>query len=119
MADDPLFLIAETFTLVGVLVAFAIFARLALKARSLGSFRFQLSIFILIWAIAEVLHIAESLGLASQGSLDDLGLGIHMVSMAAFAIFLGSKSYGFLRIRPLPPLLPLPKPQGVTGAIDE
>lgn len=118
MADDALLLIAETFTLVGVLAAFVLFARLALKAKSVGSMRFQLSIFILIWAIAEILHVTETLGLSSGSSLDDLGLGVHMVSMAAFAIFLGAKSYNFLRIRPISPLPPPAKPKGITGAMD-
>src|SRR5712692_157292 len=115
MAIDVLVQIAETFTLVGVLLAFAIFARLALKAKSTGSFRFQLSIFILIWVVAEVPHIAETLGLISVGSFEDFGLAVHMISMAAFALFVGLRSYGFLRMRPLPTLHPPAPNTRVTG----
>ncbi len=117
MSDDLVVQVAETFTLVGVLLAFAIFARLALKAKSAGAFRFQLSIFILIWAMAEVPHIAETLGVVSMGSFDSLGLGAHMVSMAAFALFVGSRSYKFLKMKPLPPMTPTTPKTGVTGAL--
>jgi len=120
LSSDIIVQAAETFTLVGVLMAAAIFARLALKAPSIGSFRFQLSVFILIWVVAEVPHIAESIGIISVGSFDDLGLAVHMVSMAAFAFFVGIRSYSFLRVRPLQPVPPItPRSQtGISGAVD-
>ncbi len=118
MTEDLIVQIGETFTLLGVLLAFVIFARLALKAKSIGSFRFQLSIFILVWVIAEFPHIAETLGLISVGSFEDLGLALHMVSMAAFSVFVGSRSYGFLRMSV--PRLPPPTPKlEVTGALEK
>ena len=119
MADDPIVLAAETFTLIGVLLAAAIFARLAIKAKSTGSFRFQLSVFILIWVAAEIPHIAESIGLISVGSFDEFGLALHMTSMAAFAIFVGLKSYGFLTMKQVPSPLPQVKPNTrITGAVE-
>ncbi len=116
MAEDPLVQAMETFTLVGVLVAFLIFTRLAVKAKSLGSFRFQLSIFILIWVVAELPHIAGTLGLISIGGYETFGLAFHMLSMTAFALFVGARSYNLLRMRTIAPPLPstqqvLPKPQ--------
>ena len=118
MTDDLIVQIAETFTLLGVLLAFAIFARLALKAKSIGGFRFQLSLFILVWVIAEVPHITETLGLTSVGSFGDFGLAVHMVSMAAFAMFVGLRSYGFLKMKPVA-LMPPPIPRrDVTGALE-
>ncbi len=119
MTDDIIVQTAETFTLIGVLLAFVIFARLAVKAKSAGSFRFQLSIFILIWVAAEIPHIAETIGLISVGSFDDLGLAVHMTSMAAFALFVGLKSYSFLTVKQFPPPLPPVKPNTrVTGAVE-
>ncbi len=110
---------AETFTFAGVLLAAIIFARLALKAKSIGSFRFQLSIFILIWAAAEIAHIAETLGLVSFAGYDDLGLAVHMTSMATFAIFVGLKSYGFFTAKPIPPPMSAVKPNTrIRGAMD-
>jgi hypothetical protein len=42
----------EIFSLIMILFAFAILARLAIKGKNLGSFRFQLSAFMLIWVLS-------------------------------------------------------------------
>lgn len=93
----------EIFSLILILVAFAIFARLAIKGQSLGSFRFQLSIFLLIWVLSEIPHISETLGLLSTASYSDIGLYLHATSMAVFALFVGWKSLKFITIHPPPP----------------
>src|SRR5690349_7021180 len=107
--------ITETFTLIGILVSGAIFVRLAFKAKSLGSFRFQLSLFMLVWVGAEVPHVLETLGLIVVGSLDSIGLAAHMISMAVFAIFVGARSVNFLRLKP--PAQPAPIATVSTGVI--
>ena len=96
MASDPIIAMFETFNLVLILIAFATFARLAFKGKSIGSFRFQLSIFLLIWVISEIPHIGESLGLLSAGGYEDTGLYLHAASMAVFAMFVGWRSLRFL-----------------------
>ena len=93
----------ETFSLVMILIAFAIFARLAIKGRSLGNFRFQLSIFLLIWVLSEIPHIGDTLGLVSTASYSDIGLYLHAISMAVFALFVGWRSLKFVSIHPIPP----------------
>ena len=93
----------ETFSLVMILIAFAIFARLAIKGKSLGSFRFQLSIFLLIWVLSEMPHIGETLGLVSTASYSDIGLYLHALSMGVFALFIGWRSLKFVTVRPIPP----------------
>jgi hypothetical protein len=93
----------EMFTLVGIIAAAVIFSRLALKGKSLGSFRFQLSIFILIWVAAELPHVAATLGYISDTDYATFGLFIHMISMAAFAAFVGVKSLDYFKQAPLPP----------------
>ena len=93
----------ETFSLVMILIAFAIFARLAIKGKSLGSFRFQLSIFLLIWVLSEIPHIGEALGLVSTASYSDIGLYLHALSMGVFALFIGWRSLKFVTLRPIPP----------------
>jgi len=115
---DLLTMSMEVFTFVGILVAAGIFSRLAFKARSIGSFRFQLSVFIIIWAIAEALFEAVGLGLVSADGYDELGLAFHFVSMAVFAVFVGTRSFKFFRVK-LPPLPPPPvKPVPLTGATE-
>jgi hypothetical protein len=119
MPDDLLTFAMEIFTFVGILVAAAIFARLAVKAKSIGSFRFQLSIFILIWALAEVVYVGQDIGLLNASGLDTLGLAFHFASMAAFAVFVGTRSFKFLKVKPAPLPPPPVKPVPLTGAIEK
>jgi len=109
----------ETFNLVLILVAFAIFARLAIRGKSLGNFRFQLSIFLLIWVLSEIPHIAESLGLIVTTGYDDIGLYLHALSMGVFALFVGWRSIKFATLHPTPAstVLPIPKEpaKGIKG----
>jgi len=104
MASDPIITMFETFNLVLILIAFAIFTRLAFKGKSLGSFRFQLSIFLLIWVISEIPHIAESIGFLAATSYEDTGLYLHAASMGVFAIFVGWRSLRFLSFHPPAPI---------------
>src|SRR5438552_3136219 len=103
--------IFETFNLILILVAFAIFARLAFKGKSLGNFRFQLSIFLLIWVLSEIPHIAGSLGLIATASYTDIGLDLHAVSMGVFALFVGWRSIRFATLHPSPASSTLPVPK--------
>ena len=109
----------ETLNLVLILVAFAIFTRLAFKGKSLGNFRFQLSIFLLIWVLSEVPHIAGSLGLISTAAYSDIGLYLHATSMGVFAFFVGWRSIKIATLHPNPPTgtLAVPKepPRGIKG----
>ncbi len=96
--------IFETINLVLILFAFAVFIRLALKGKSLGSFRFQLSVFLLIWVVSEIPHIAGSLGLIAITGYQDIGLYLHATSMGVFALFIGWRSLKFVTVRPIPPI---------------
>jgi hypothetical protein len=109
----------ETINLVLILFAFAIFIRLALKGKSLGSFRFQLSIFLLIWVISEIPHIAGSLGLIATTGYQDIGLYLHAASMGVFALFVGWRSIRIATYHPAPPTglvkVPTEPPKGIKG----
>lgn len=49
---------SEVLTIILLFIALSIFAVLTYKARSIKTFQFQLSIFILIWIIGELVDIA-------------------------------------------------------------
>jgi hypothetical protein len=119
MADAPIIVIFETFNLLLILIAFAIFTRLAFKGKSLGSFRFQLSTFLLIWVISEIPHIAESVGLIATTGYEDLGLYLHALSMGVFALFVGWRSLKLVTFHPAPPTgtlsVPVEQPKGLKG----
>lgn len=118
MADDPLSMAMELYTFIVILASAIVFARLAVKAKSIGSFRFQLSAFILIWAVAEIVYVGSDLGFVSIGNSDTIGLTFHFVSMAAFAVFVGARSFRFLQVKPAQPPRPV-KPIPMTGALDQ
>ena len=109
----------ETINLVLILFAFTIFFRLALKGKSLGSFRFQLSIFLIIWVISEIPHIAGSLGFIATIGYQDIGLYLHAASMGVFALFVGWRSIKIATLHPAPPTgvvkVPTEPPKGIKG----
>src|SRR2546426_6619438 len=104
MATDPIITMFETLNLVLILIAFAIFSRLAIKGKSLGSFRFQLSIFLQIWVISEVPHIGESIGLLTAGGDEDTRVYLHAASIAGFCLFVGVGCVQFPFFPPPPSL---------------
>jgi hypothetical protein len=117
MADDPTIVLFETFNLVLILIAFAVFTRLAFKGKSLGNFRFQLSLFLLIWVLSEIPHIAGSLGLIATNSYEDIGLYLHASSMAVFAVFVGWRSLRLLSYHPPVPVTPVSLPTDPTKGL--
>ena len=96
METDPVLLIAEVYSFIGIVAATVIFTRLAVKGRTIGNFRFQLSIFILIWVAAEIPHVLDALGVLDVSSFQTPGLLLHLVSMIVFAVFVGLRSLRFL-----------------------
>lgn len=107
MAADPIIEAAEIFTSVMIVLSAIIFTRLAFKSKSLSSFQFQLSIFVLVWMIAELPHIGSTLGLIDDTSYATFGITFHFISMAAFALFVGIKSIQFLHPHQTPPSNPV------------
>ncbi len=97
MAEDPVVRAFETFSLLGVLLAFIIFTRLAVIAKKHGIFRLQLCAFILLWVLGEIPHIASTLGLVSTTGYEGAGLALHDLSMATFALFVGARYFNLLR----------------------
>ena len=119
MTVDDIVPFFESLSLILILLAFAIFTRLAIKGKSLGSFRFQLSIFLLIWVLSEIPHILGTLGLIDTASYSDTGLYLHATSMAVFALFVGWRSVKFFTLHPTPPAgtvaLPTEPPKVIRG----
>jgi hypothetical protein len=95
MADDPIIFAAELFTAIGVVLASIIFARLAYKSKGFGTFQFQLSVFILVWAGSEIPHIFGTMGLIDETAYETVGLTFHFISMAFFALFVGARCFQY------------------------
>lgn len=106
MAVDPVILAAELFTSVMIILSAIVFIRLAFKSKGVGSFHFQLSIFVILWVVAELPHIASTIGLIDDTSFATFGITFHFISMAAFAFFVGIRSIQFLHPHQTPPSNP-------------
>jgi len=79
---------------VSLIIAFILFARLAIVSKSIRSLQAQLSIFIIVWIVAELLRSLLLLNVISaSASLQLLGLEIHTAAMLAFGVFMLSRYY--------------------------
>ncbi len=86
---------AEPISLLLLLLALGLLARLAYRAKSVSSLQFQLLIFVVILDIAEIPHILDEIGLIDVGPYESLGLEVHTLSMIFLAAVI---AYRFLRL---------------------
>lgn len=87
-------LVMNTVTIILLLVAFGIFVWLAARSRNIRSFRFQISIFIVIWVLGEIAGILQDNGIIILSTLQrEIGLEIHVVSMVFFSMMLWIRFY--------------------------
>ncbi|HKU48988.1 MAG TPA: hypothetical protein VJP79_03470 [Nitrososphaera sp.] len=88
---------SETFgslTFVLLIVALGIFVLLSAKSRSVRSFQFQISLFLLIWIAGEILDLAVVGGSAvSLGSDGELGMYVHTSAMVMFGAMMWLRFY--------------------------
>jgi hypothetical protein len=79
---------------IALVVALIVFIGLAIKSKSIRSLQAQLSIFIIIWTIAELLRSLLLINVINASiSLQLLGLEIHTAAMVTFGVFLLTRFY--------------------------
>jgi hypothetical protein len=82
-------IIASNITLILLLVALVIFVWLILRSMNVRSFQFQMSIFLIIWILSEIIGSLQDSGIIIFPVLQgDIGLEIHTVSMIFFSVML-------------------------------
>jgi len=84
--NEILGVLINDLTLGLLIVAFVVFGILAIKSHSIRSFQFQISIFILIWIVGEVLHVFDYSGLLPYPDLAILAPMIHTISMILISL---------------------------------
>lgn len=82
--------------LIGVLVAFVLFVRLAILAKTVRSLQFQLAVFLSIWTISEIPRVLNSIGAIDLSPIQLYGAMVHTVSMVAFGLFIGYRFSRFV-----------------------
>ena len=74
--------------------ALGIFVWLAVISKNVRTFQFQISIFIIIWILGEIVGILRDSGIIVLSTIQgDIGLEIHVVSMFFFSIMLWLRFY--------------------------
>jgi hypothetical protein len=86
----------EVGILIGVLVSFVLFVRLAILAKTVRSLQFQLALFLSIWTISEIPRVLNSIGAIDLSPIQLYGAMVHTVSMVAFGLFIGYRFSRFV-----------------------
>lgn len=84
--------ISHEMTLVLLFASLAIFGAVALKSRSVRSFQFQISIFIIIWISGEIVDVLQDAGVFNFYS-EELGMQVHLLSMVFFSTMIWLRFY--------------------------
>jgi|SRR5581483_1495091 len=93
MIEDILLPFGASLTLLLLIIALGIFAWLTARSRNVKSFQFQISLFILIWIIGEIVNSLEEGGVIQLFSTSGISMYIHLLAMATFTVMLWTRFY--------------------------
>jgi hypothetical protein len=96
MALNPgiFLLFMNNITIILLLIALGIFVWQVSRSKSIRSFQFQISIFLVVWILGEIVGSLEENGIIVFPALQgNLGLEIHVVSMVLFGLMLWLRFY--------------------------
>ena len=94
---DMLVTSAEILSLAYILASFIILAYLALRAKSTRSFQFEMFLFVMVLASAELPAVLYHLSGLDLGIIVTYGLEVHSLSMFILAGFVAYRIYGFFK----------------------
>lgn len=82
----------------GVVAALMLSLWMMITAKTRTSLQFQLSAWLVIWTVSEIWRYLETIGVVNFSEpVLLLGMGIHTVSMLAFAAFISYRFSKFIR----------------------
>jgi hypothetical protein len=96
MALNPaiFLLFMNNITIILLLIALGIFVWQVSRSKSIRSFQFQISIFLVVWILGEIVGTLEDAGIIVFPALqENLGLEIHVISMVFFSSMLWLRFY--------------------------
>jgi hypothetical protein len=89
--------IASGLTIILLFIALSIFIWLAVKSRGITTFQFQISVFIIIWILGEIVGVLQDYQIVMLSSifnwLPDISLQIHLLSMIFLSVMLWLRFY--------------------------
>jgi hypothetical protein len=87
-------LLIDSITIMLLFVALGIFVWLATRSKSIRSFQFQISIFIIIWILGDLVSLLHDNGvIIFSGLQSEFGSEIHVISMLFFSTMLWTRYY--------------------------
>lgn len=91
--SETALLFLEKGTIFLLVISLAVFSWSALRSRSLRKFQFQMSIFVLIWVVGELIRFLQEEKIFTIFGVGDLGAVLHTVAMIFFSIMLWIRFY--------------------------
>ena len=89
--------VASVLTIILLFIALSIFIWLAVRSRGITTFQFQISIFILIWILGEIIGVLQEYQMVLLSPLfnwlPDISLQIHLSSMIFLSVMLWIRFY--------------------------
>jgi hypothetical protein len=89
--------IASGLTIILLFIALSIFIWLAVRSRGITTFQFQISVFIIIWILGEIVGVLQEYQIVMLSSifnwLPDISLQIHLLSMIFLSVMLWLRFY--------------------------
>jgi bacteriorhodopsin len=93
MIEDVLLSSFGSLTLILLVIALGIFVWLTARSRNIKTFQFQISIFIVIWIIGEIVDLLGEEGVIQLFSTSEIGMYVHVVAMAMFSSMIWIRFY--------------------------
>jgi hypothetical protein len=89
--------VASVLTIILLFIALSIFIWLAVRSRGITTFQFQISIFILIWILGEIIGVLQEYQIVILSPffnwLPNISLQIHLSSMIFLSVMLWTRFY--------------------------
>lgn len=100
-AEEGPAVVSEFVSLLLILFSIILIAYLNSKLRKMRTFQFEMLVFVIVLAAAEIPRTLYSLGVVDLDWLSTAGLAIHSLSMAILSIFVAYRIYGFFKGVPI------------------
>ncbi|HEY7777025.1 MAG TPA: hypothetical protein VIA09_00670 [Nitrososphaeraceae archaeon] len=94
--NDVLLFLEKSIPLL-LLISLALFGWSAVSAKSLRKFQFQISIFIVIWIVGEIVRFLHEENIFTLLGMHDLGTALHTIAMVFFSLMLWIRFYNSRR----------------------
>ena len=90
---DSILVFLEKSTIFLLVISLALFAWSALSSKNIRKFQFQMSIFIIIWIIGEIIRFLQEEDIFTIFNLSNSGAVMHTVAMIFFSLMLWIRFY--------------------------